>query len=178
MPAACRPWPGIFTVAVSGPASGQGQLTRLVQNVEAARGIRPAAVLAGAGYCNEASIEKLETLGMDSYVTLGRESRRGGRGEESGQGADGGETGGGAGRAQHAERKRLSKAPIGWIREALRFRRFSVRGLERVRDERELVCLAPFCYLAVRPVYWCRGPANGNDNGATGAYRETHGFRS
>ena len=40
-----------------------------------------------------------------------------------------------AGRARYAERKWLSEAPIGWIKEALGFRRFSVRGLNKVRGE-------------------------------------------
>ena len=36
----------------------------------------------------------------------------------------------------------LVEAPIGWIKEALVFRRFSVRGLTKVRGEWDLVCLA------------------------------------
>ena len=47
-----------------------------------------------------------------------------------------------AGRARYAERKWLSEAPIGWIKEALGFRRFSVRGLNKVQGEWDLVCLA------------------------------------
>ncbi len=47
-----------------------------------------------------------------------------------------------AGRAQDAERKWLSEAPVGWIKQAPGFRRFSVRGLYKVRGEWDLVCLA------------------------------------
>ncbi len=47
-----------------------------------------------------------------------------------------------AGRARYAERKWLSEAPIGWIKEVLGFRRFSVRGLQKARGEWDLVCLA------------------------------------
>ena len=47
-----------------------------------------------------------------------------------------------AGRAQYAQRKWLSEAPIGWIKETLGFRRFSVRGLDKVQGEWDLVCLA------------------------------------
>ena len=47
-----------------------------------------------------------------------------------------------AGRAQYARRKCLSEAPNGWIKEALGFRRFSLRGLNNVRGEWDLVCLA------------------------------------
>ena len=46
------------------------------------------------------------------------------------------------GRARYAERKWLSEAPNGWIKEVLGFRRFSVRGLKQVAGEWDLVCLA------------------------------------
>ena len=46
------------------------------------------------------------------------------------------------GRACYAKRKWLSEAPNGWIKEVLGFRRFSLRGLEKVRGEWDLVCLA------------------------------------
>ena len=36
----------------------------------------------------------------------------------------------------------LSEAPNGWIKEVLGFRRFSLRGLDKVRGEWDLVCLA------------------------------------
>ena len=48
----------------------------------------------------------------------------------------------GAGRAQYAQRKRLSEAPHEWIKEALGLRRFSVRGPAKVRGEWNLVCPA------------------------------------
>ena len=41
-----------------------------------------------------------------------------------------------------ARRKWLSEAPNGWIKEAIGFRRFSFRGLAKVRAEWTLVCLA------------------------------------
>ena len=46
------------------------------------------------------------------------------------------------GRAQYAKRKWISEAPNGWIKEVLGFRRFSLRGVEKVRGEWHLVCLA------------------------------------
>ena len=47
-----------------------------------------------------------------------------------------------AGRAAYAERKWLSEAPYGWIKHVLGFRRFSLRGLAKVRTSGTLVCLA------------------------------------
>ena len=46
------------------------------------------------------------------------------------------------GRARYAERKWLSEAPNGWIKEVLGFRCFSVRGLKQVAGQWDLVCLA------------------------------------
>ena len=46
------------------------------------------------------------------------------------------------GRERYAQRKWLSEASNGWIKEVLGFPRFSVRGLDKVRGEWDLVCLA------------------------------------
>ncbi len=45
-------------------------------------------------------------------------------------------------RANASKRKWLSEGPNGWIKEVLGFRRFSLRGLDKVRGEWHLVCLA------------------------------------
>ena len=47
-----------------------------------------------------------------------------------------------AGRERYAQRKWLSEAPNGWIKEVLGFRRFRVRGLSKAQGEWDLVCLA------------------------------------
>ena len=46
------------------------------------------------------------------------------------------------GRERYAQRKRLSEAPNGRIREVLGFRRSGVRGLAKAREEWDLVCPA------------------------------------
>lgn len=135
----------IVSTEVSSNASDQGWLTPLVEDVESTHGSRPRTVLADAGYCNEADLGKLEALGVDGYVALGREGRH-----EVAVDAEKHpckarmveKLATEAGRAQYAERKWLSEAPLGWIKEALGFRRFSVRGLQKVRGEWDLVCLA------------------------------------
>ena len=135
----------IVAVEVSSNASDQGRLTPLVQEVESTHGRRPATVLADAGYCNEADLAKLQALGVDGHVALGREGRRAlevDAQKHPAKAAMAKKLATEAGRAQYAERKWLSEAPIGWIKEALGFRRFSVRGLNKVRGEWDLVCLA------------------------------------
>ena len=87
----------------------------------------------------------LEDRGMDAYVALGREGKAvvnvdpeeypaRARMREKMASEDG--------RRRYARRKWLSEAPNGWIKEAMGFRRFSFRGLEKVRAEWTLVCLA------------------------------------
>ncbi len=46
------------------------------------------------------------------------------------------------GRAAYRKRKWIVEAPNGWIKSVLGFRQFSLRGLEKVKAEFKLVCLA------------------------------------
>ena len=106
-------------------------------------------VLADAGYCNEADLVALEERGIGGYVALGRE--RQGRGWLSRPGTPVRAThrmgekrrAGAKGKAQYAKRKWMSEGPNGWVKEVLgHLRRFSLRGLDKVRGEWHLVCLA------------------------------------
>ena len=135
----------IVAAEVSANASDQGRMVPLVDGVEAAHGTRPATVLADAGYCNEADLAALEARGVDGYVALGREGKRQVEADADKHPAKARmaeKLATEAGRAQYAQRKWRAEAPIGWIKEALGFRRFSLRGLNEVRGEWDLVCLA------------------------------------
>ena len=135
----------IVATEVSAQANDQGRLAPLLDAVEAAHGERPATVLADAGYCNEADLAMLEARGVDGHVALGREGRRTAVKDAATHPATArmaAKLATAAGRAQYAQRKWLSEAPNGWIKEALGFRRFSLRGLEKVQCEWDLVCLA------------------------------------
>ena len=46
------------------------------------------------------------------------------------------------GQAAYRKRKWIVEAPNGWIKSVLGFRQFSLRGLEKVKVEFKLVCLA------------------------------------
>jgi len=46
------------------------------------------------------------------------------------------------GQARYAERKGIVEPFNGWIKNILGFRRFSLRGLQAVRGEWDLICLA------------------------------------
>ena len=132
-------------VEVSSNGSDQGRLTPLVQEVGSNHGRRPATVPADAGYCNEADLAKFQALGVDGHVALGRKGRRAfevDAQKHPAKAAIAKKLATEAGRAQYAERKWLVEAPIGWIKEARGFRGFSLRGLDKVQGEWDLVCLA------------------------------------
>ena len=94
----------------------------------------PEQVLADAGYGNEHDLKELEDRGMDVYAALGRDGKAvpkvdpkeypaRARMWEKMASEDG--------RRRYARQTWLSEASNGWIKEAMGFRRFSFRGLER-----------------------------------------------
>ena len=136
----------VVATAVTANASDQGGVPALLDALAETVGEQPETVLADAGYSNERDLADLETRGIDGYVSLGREGqaarpRDPEKYPATSRMAEKLSTS--AGRAAYAERKWLSEAPNGWIKHVLGFRRFSLRGLAKVRGEWDLVCLAP-----------------------------------
>ena len=83
-------------------------------------------VLADAGYCNEADLVTLEGRGVDGHVALGREADaplRWNATKHPAKARMAAKLSTDAGRVQYAQRKWLSEAPNGWIKQALGFRR-------------------------------------------------------
>ncbi len=135
----------VVGTAVTDNASDQGQLTEMVEEVEEVAGETPRKVLADAGYGNEGDLAALEEREIDGYVALGREGKEVEKADPEGYPARARmveKLATPEGRAVYAKRKWMAEAPIGWIKEAMGFRRFSLRGLESVRGEWDLVCLA------------------------------------
>ena len=135
----------IVAAEVTSNASDQGQMLPRLDEVEADYGASPETVLADAGYCNEADLASLEARGVDAYVALGREGNKAVAVNAKAHPARtrmANKLATPDGRARYAKRKWLSEAPNGWIKQALGFRRFSVRGLDQARGEWALVCLA------------------------------------
>ena len=125
-------------------ASDQGELPVLLDAVKETFDAQPETVLADAGYCNERDLKDLEKRGVDGYVAPGREGKQAATRDLEAHPATGRmmeKLATPAGRTAYAERKWLSEAPYGWIKHALGFRRFSLRGLAKVRCEWDLVCL-------------------------------------
>lgn len=135
----------IVATDVGAQASDQGQMLPLLDEVSERFGVEPEVVLADAGYCNEADLAVLEQRGIDAHIALGREGKAQAAVDPETRPAThrmGEKLASEQGRAQYAKRKWLSEGPNGWLKEVLGFRRFSLRGVEKVRGEWHLVCLA------------------------------------
>ena len=130
---------------VTDNASDQGQLIPMIDRAAEVCGETPEQVLADAGYGNERDLQELEKRDIDAYVSPGREGKAPAKidpDEYPARARMAEKLATEAGRRRYARRKWHAEAPIGWIKEAMGFRRFSFRGLDRVRAEWTLVCLA------------------------------------
>ena len=134
----------IVATGLTDNAADNGELLPLIEKTEQNTGQRPHQVLADAGYRSDESFQRLEQIGIEAVISLGREgktarpiadrraaTKRMATRLES-------ETG----RAAYRRRKALVEPVVGWIKEIQRFRRFSFRGIAKVRAEWDLVCLA------------------------------------
>ena len=107
--------------------------------------VDPAVALADAGYCNEPDLLELENRSIDMPVALGREGRSlvpldppqppamHSLGEELASLRS---------KTHYAQRKRLSEALNGCIKDVPGFRRFSLRSLVKACGGWTLVCMA------------------------------------
>ena len=126
-------------------AADSGQLPVMVEAVSRNLGALPETMLADAGYRGEAALEQLADTSCEVIVALGREGR-----EQAQIDAEkyphtakmAGKLKSDAGQAAYRRRKAIVEAPNGWIKAVLGLRQFSLRGIEKVRAEWKLVCLA------------------------------------
>jgi transposase len=139
--------------AVTQAANDKEQVGPMMAAVEAQSGQRPEAVIADSGYCSEKNLETLEAekppeRRIEAFIATERQKH----GER--RVAARGPLPKGATRVERMKRKLLTKAgaaiyaarksivePVfGQIKEARGFRRFSLRGFEKVKAEWALVC--------------------------------------
>lgn len=133
----------IVAAAVTENASDCAQLQRLEQQAEEHTAQRARRLLADAGYKSEANFAALAQRGIDAYISLGR-------GEQPAE-----KSGGGGpwtkkmrrklrskrARQRFKARKAIVEPALGWIKQVLGFRSFSMRGLVKAAGEWSLVCL-------------------------------------
>jgi len=104
----------------------------------------PKRVLADTGYKNERDLRALEELGIDGYVSVGREGKavRLPSDQSPSSQAMLKKLRTKRGRAHYKKRKGIVEPVFGWVKQVLGFRAFSLRGLRKVAGEWSLVCLA------------------------------------
>ena len=126
------------------------QLTPLVEDVKETNGEKPSKVSSDSGYYSDKNVAYLESEEIDGYVATGRQKH-----SEKIPHAPRGRIAKNAtpkdrmarkvrtkkGRATYSKRKHIVEPVFGQIKEARGFRRFSLRGLENVTCEWDIVCL-------------------------------------
>jgi transposase len=104
---------------------------------------KPARLLADAGYRSEENLQELEQREIDAYVALGREGRKvQPNREHQATCRMKRKLATKRGRRRYRERKHIVEPAIGWIKQVLGFRAFSLRGLAKVSGEWKLVAMA------------------------------------
>jgi transposase len=135
----------VVATGLTQSAGDNPQLLPLVEQAAANTGKKPERVLADSGYRDEKSFERLEEAGIDAYVSLGREGKPVSQKpavESEASLRMGAKLGSEEGRSVYRRRKGIVEPVFGWAKERLGFRRFSLRGFEKVSGEWDLVCLA------------------------------------
>jgi transposase len=146
----------IVSSGVTQSAADVGQLLPTLDRAEETTGRKPKHLLADGGYKSEANFLELEERGVKAYISLGRK-------EETREKA---QTAGPAtkrmhrklnskqGRKRYKARKQVVEPAFGWIKHVLGFRGFSMRGLNLVRAEWDLVCLCTNLRRMNRQMAW------------------------
>ena len=134
----------IVATGLTNCAADHAALLPLIDQSSTTLGADPTDVLADAGYKSEASFQTLETRHITAYISLGREGKPAAPpnpAHEATQRMAERLTSEG-GRARYRRRKAIVEPVFGWIKEVLGFRRFSLRGVAKVRGEWNVICLA------------------------------------
>ena len=125
--------------------SDHGQLVGLVDAIAANLGRRPNEISADSGYLSEANLAALEERGVAAYIATGRakhpgEAKRKIGGPLTQAMRDKLKRAGW--RSRYRLRKQIVEPVLGQIKQARGFRQFLLRGLEKVRAEWALICIA------------------------------------
>ena len=125
--------------------SDQGQLVPVVDAIEANLGRKPQQMSADSGYCSEANLDALNVRKIDGYIAAGRAKHP----TDPGRGTGGPLTQlmrkkiiDGGFKTPYRLRKQIVEPVFGQIKQARGFRQFLLRGVENVRAEWAMICLA------------------------------------
>lgn len=134
----------IVSTVLTNNAADNGQLIAVLDRAKASLGSDPQQVLADAGYRAEETFTALEQRGVDAFISLGREDKSIGapKSDLPATVRMAEKLAGEIGRQRYRRRKAIVEPVFGWIKHALGFRSFHLRGLDKARGEWELLCLA------------------------------------
>jgi len=138
----------IVAAEITQQANDSRQLIPMLEQVEASMGRKPDAVSADAGYWSEANATDRSVAGIDLHIATGRMKHGETIAMASGPPPEQATPRQAmqhklrteAGHAVYKMRKAIVEPVFGQIKEQRGFRRFSLRGLEKVRAEWKLVC--------------------------------------
>ena len=139
----------IVAAGLTNAGNDKQQLAPMAAQIETNTGRTPKEMSVDNGYCSEDNLEELERLGIRGYVATGRQKH--GKASATGKGA--GRSGSrvqrmsrrlkqGGHRSRYRLRKQTVEPVFGQIKGARGFRQFHLRGLTKVADEWNLICLA------------------------------------
>lgn len=134
----------IVAADVSQCASDVDQLVPMVNAAYENMDRLPDRVLADAGYKSEDNFAVMTDLGIDAYVSLGREGKAQPKpAQHNTQSlAMRKKVATKRGRQRYRKRKWIVEPVFGWVKRVLGFRSFSLRGHKKVVGEWALVCMA------------------------------------
>ncbi len=139
----------VVAAEITQQANDSQQLVPMIEQVEANAGRKPEAVSADAGYGSEDNVKDERVAGVDLYIATGRQkhgrrwSRPTGRRRKTPPSSRRCSTNCGPrpGIGIYKMRKAMVEPVFGQTKERRGFRRFSFRGVDRVRLEWKLICL-------------------------------------
>jgi hypothetical protein len=138
----------IVAIGLGNNAADNEQLVPMVEAVKENFGKLPQRVLGDAGFRSEDSFAKLameKYEGLEVLVALGREGKKQAAIDPQKHPATARmaeRLASQEGQAHYRRRKAIVEPVFGWIKHAMGFRQFSLRGLDKVAGEWGLVCLA------------------------------------
>jgi transposase len=135
----------VVAAELTNNAADSDRLPVLQGAVKANLGYDADQMLADAGFRSEAVFEQLKDSPSELIVALGREGKLAvsiDAEQYPHTAAMQAKLKTPQGQAAYRKRKWIVEAPNGWIKSVLGFRQFSLRGLEKVKAEFKLVCLA------------------------------------
>ena len=135
----------IVATEVTASGTDNAYLLPMVEATRQNTGALPEMTLADAGYASEANFAAMEALSAPACVALAREGGKVRAIDPQRHPASARMAATMAtpeGQAHYKRRKVIPEPVFGWIKQAMGFRQFSVRGLASVNGEWNLVCLA------------------------------------